>query len=138
MKTVIKTIFFAIVISSCIPNIIEADSIESPPSGRAFYMVLANEVSTAYGISAPMVKTVLKHESNYNSAAVGDHGLAHGVAQFHKQTFDYYEAFYYKSSGQHLNYDSSEDQIKLMCWMWKNYPKTKNLWSTYRKYCDKL
>lgn len=126
------------VIGVCLPTILEADSISAPPTGKAFYMVLADEIAITYAVPAVEIKTVLKHESNYDPIAVGDHGLAHGVAQFHKETFDTYEGYYYKSTGRHLKYSSSEDQIKLMCWMWKNYPKTKNLWSTYRKYCVKL
>lgn len=134
MKTIIKTICLAIVFAITLPTIIQADSIDSPLTGKAFYMVLADEVSSDYSISAPMVKTVLSHESSYNPLAIGDHSLAHGIAQFHEETFDQYEAYYYKSTGRHLNYDSSEDQIKLMGWMWKNYPQSKDLWSTYRKY----
>lgn len=138
MKTLIKTVCLAMVIGVCLPTILEADSISAPHTGKAFYMLLADQVGIAYAVSIPMIKTVLQHESDYNPMAVGDHGLAHGVAQFHKETFDQYETYYYKSTGLHLNYSSSEDQVKLMGWMWKNYPKTKLLWSTYRKYCDKI
>lgn len=116
-----------------LPTILQADSIDTIPTGKAFYMVLADEVSSAYSISAPMVKSVLKNESDFNPMAVGDHGLAKNVAQFHKTTFDMYEIKYFKATGNHLNYDSGEDQVKLLCWMWKTDPSTKNLWSTYRR-----
>ena len=128
----------AIVIGTCLPTIIEADEIAAPPTGKAFYMVLADEASITYAVPAVEIKTVLKHESDYDPVAVGDHGLARGIAQFHKETFDQYESYYHKSTGLHLNYVSGEDQIRLMAWMWKNYSKTKLLWSTYRKYCDKI
>lgn len=132
MNKIIKILFFAIVIGVCLPTILEADDIDSPPTGKVFYMLLANSVSAQYGIPAAVVKNVLKHESDYDPNAVGDHGKAHGIPQYHKGTFDQYEADYFRATGEHLNYASSEDEIKLMVWQWKYYPATKGLWSTFK------
>ena len=101
-------------------------------SPKTAYMLLGQEISVHMGIIPYQVKGVLKAESNYNPTAVGDHGLAYGIAQFHKPTFNQYEKLYFTATGNHLEYESSTDQITLLCWMWKTYPQTKLQWSTYR------
>lgn len=126
------TICLGLVAAITLPTILQADEIVQPPSPRASYMLLANETGTSYGIPPSEIKTVLKLESNYDQDAVGDRGHAHGVAQYHRPTFDRYESLYFRATGTHLDYGSGTDQIMLMAWQWKNYPKSKGEWSTWR------
>lgn len=128
------TISFLMAALILVPSMIKADDIVplSYPT-RVAVMLLADSISAETGVSPFQVKSVLKAESGYNPAAVGDHGLAHGPAQFHQATFNQYEALYFTATNQHLNYDSAQDQITLMAWMWKTYPSSKLQWSTYRK-----
>lgn len=131
MKPIATILCLALIVGA---NIGITNSDDLPPSfpAKARYMVLSNVVSTQMGIQSSQVKYVLKHESSYSQEAIGDHGLANGVAQFHKETFDGYEKLYFKANGVHLSYEKAQDQIILMAWMWKTYPNTKNLWTTYR------
>lgn len=122
----------AVAIGVCLPTILQADDIAPAPPAKVYFMLLADTMSAQYHISPYAVKYVLKHESEYDPNKPGDHGLANGVAQYHRQTFNQYEGYYFKATGMHLNYGSSEDQIKLMAWQWSNYPESKKLWSTYR------
>ncbi len=110
----------------------EADIAPLSNTPKVAYMLLANELGAFYSIPPARIKHVLKHESGYSQDAVGDHGKAIGVAQFHKQTFIGNEQLYFTANNQHLNYDSGVDQIKLMTWMWKTYPKSTGQWTTYK------
>lgn len=71
-----------------------------------------DEYSIKYHVSPKDLYKVLYCESHFNEKAVGDGGLARNVAQFHKSTFEMWE----KDFGEDLNYDSAQDQIKLMAW----------------------
>jgi len=74
----------------------------------------------------PLIACLIKNESAGNPEAVGDGGLAYGILQFHKKTFDYYSMNY----GLKLDYHSPQDQITLAKIMLKN-----NLgyhWTTYK------
>lgn len=120
------------------PNLINADDIVPiRMPAKALYMVLTDEVSAHYDLSPVMMKNLLKHESGYNQNAVGDHGLAHGVPQYHKDEFNYYSSLYLKYTGVQLQYISSSDQIELMAWQFKNYPKSRHDWGTYRRLYEK-
>jgi hypothetical protein len=61
-------------------------------------------------------------ESSFRYNAVGDGGLAYGIAQFHKPTFDEF------CEG---NYYSTKDQLQCMLKMWET-PKLKLHWSCYK------
>lgn len=116
-----------------LPTTINADDIvplRFPP--KVAYMLLANELGTQYSIPPARIKHVLKNESDYSQQAIGDHGKAVGIAQFHKDTFKGNEKLYFNIFGEHLNYDSAIDQEKLMTWMWATYPHTTRLWTTYK------
>lgn len=84
----------------------------------SFYAELNN-------ISSSHLSKVIFCESSYNPNAIGDQGLARGLAQFHKGTFDYFS----KLMGEKLDYYSYNDQVKLMSWIWANYPQYRNQWS---------
>jgi len=127
------TIFLALAICVCIPSSTEADKIEPHPTGKARYMLIADVESAKWGISPIQVKGVLKAESGYSQTAIGDRGLARSCAQYHKDTFNHYENLYFKTNGEHLQYLSCTDQIKLMTWQWKVFPRSKLEWSTYRR-----
>lgn len=89
---------------------------------------LTVETSIRNGINPSIPVYILSHESNWDSDAVGDHGLAHGVAQFHRPTFDWMKK---KANMPLLQYSSSTDQIILMEWA-----LTQNLgsnWSTFNR-----
>lgn len=76
----------------------------------------ADKYTKQYGVDPVIFKKVMFCESSNNPDAVGDHGLARNVMQFHKPTFDSYAKLY----GKQLSYDSYEDQIELAAWMFSN------------------
>lgn len=129
---------FGIVIAVMLPTILEADTIASPPSPKVAVMLLANKISYETGVDAAMIKNVLKHESGFNQDAIGDHGKAHNVAQYHEDEFNGYNKKYQAQFGLSLNYNSAEDQIRLMTYQFKYYPRSRRDWSTYRKLYGKV
>ena len=66
-----------------------------------------------YGAKPKDIKKVAFCESSYNKEAIGDHGAAFSIMQFHKPTFEEYS----KKFGEKLNYKSPYDQIKLASYM---------------------
>lgn len=84
--------------------------------------------SKLYDTSSTEISRVIFCESSNNPNAKGDGGRAFGVAQFHKPTFDSFS----KLMGEKLDYYSYHDQIKLMAWIWKNYPQYKSHWTCSR------
>lgn len=81
---------------------------------------------------------VLTHESGLDENAIGDHGLAHNVAQFHEETFDEMKAEAVKQGlpYQDLEYNSAKDQIILLGWALKNGEGRQ--WSTYNHLIKEL
>jgi len=69
------------------------------------------------------------HESRGNENAVGDKGLANGILQFHKSTFDYFCEKY----GLKLDYCSSEDQKLLADYMLQDNFNNIRHWSVYKR-----
>jgi signal transduction histidine kinase len=82
-----------------------------------------SEVAIKYGIEQSELMTTIKCESSFNALAVGDHGLAYGLAQFHESTFDRY------CSG---DYHSPKDQLVCMAQMWLNHGQSN--WSCWKHY----
>lgn len=70
------------------------------------------QYSVEYKISSHTLYQVMMCESNGNPKAVGDHGLAKNVMQFHEQTFNKFS----KELGKEMDYNSSKDQIELAAW----------------------
>lgn len=131
MKPIAITICLALVLGLHIQIVSESDVVPLH-NQKADILVLAKEVSQKYAVSYQQVAFVIEHESSLNPLAVGDHGLAIGLCQFHKATFDMYENKYFIANGEHLSYTTPNDQIILMTWMWHVYPQSKYQWSTYR------
>lgn len=134
MKPTGFTISLAIAIAVMLPTILEADNIPlSTPSPRIEVMLLASHISSQSGVNPSVIKNVLRHESDYDRNAVGDHGLARNVAQYHRDEFDGYNRMYSSRFGTTLNYDSAEDQIRLMAYQFRYWPASRNDWSAYRQ-----
>jgi len=76
-----------------------------------------------------LTEDIIKCESSGIENAVGDGGLAYGVAQFHRETFNWM----CKLSGKNLNYYNAQDQKELLRWAleagyqrhWTCYAKVK-------------
>lgn len=77
---------------------------------------------------------ILTHESGLDPDAIGDHGLAHNVAQFHEATFEWMkaEAIGQGLPYQDLKYNSAKDQIILLGWALKNGLGCN--WTTFNNY----
>lgn len=133
MKKIHTILCLSIVAAITLPTILNAEDISQPPSPKVAVMLLADSLSAQMNIDPYQVKYVLKNESDYSGEAIGDHGAAKSVAQYHEDTFDHYESLYFAANGQHLNYNSATDQIRLMTWQWKVYPQSKLEWTTYRR-----
>ena len=76
-----------------------------------------------------IVGCLVWYESKGNENAVGDKGLANGVLQFHKSTFDYFCEKY----GLKLNYCNSEDQKLLADYMLQDNFNNIRHWSVYKR-----
>lgn len=61
-------------------------------------------------------------ESHGDPTAIGDHGKAYGVGQFHEDTFDWMQTQAIKQGEpfQNLQYKNPHDQITLMAWAFAN------------------
>lgn len=86
------------------------------------------ETAIADGVNPTIPVYVITHESQWKPTAVGDHGLAHGVAQFHKATFDWMKK---QADMPQLQYSSSSDQIVLLVWAIRHDEGSN--WTTYRR-----
>ena len=75
-----------------------------------------------------IIYNVVECESSWNNEAIGDHGLARGLAQFHLETFNNFKE---KSGMYELDYYNGEDQLKLMKWAFQN--GLQSHWSCYAK-----
>jgi hypothetical protein len=74
-----------------------------------------------------LTEDIIKCESSGIENAVGDGGLAYGVAQFHRETFNWM----CKLSGKNLNYYNAQDQKELLRWALENgYQRH---WTCYSK-----
>lgn len=100
------------------------------PSLRSF----AIEVADDEDVSSSTMMYVLQNESSWDPDAVGDHGLAHNVAQFHKPTFEWMKQLAIKQGlpYEKLSYNSAKDQIILLAWALKNGYGSQ--WTTYQRY----
>lgn len=74
------------------------------------------EYASQYGVSSKVLYEVIQCESGWNENAVGDHGLALSLAQFHEQTF----YMFAKKMGEDLDYRNPQHQIKVMAWAFSN------------------
>jgi hypothetical protein len=75
-----------------------------------------------------LISCLIRYESGGDPEAIGDHGLAKNVLQFHEATFNLYAEKY----GLDLDYNSAEDQIRLATEMLKRDPNNIYHWSTWR------
>ena len=80
-----------------------------------------------YGIHPEMALAVAQCESQLKTTAVGDHGLAYGVYQFHESTFDLFKKQFGDES---LEYKNTEHQVELALWA-ISHGKGAN-WTCYR------
>lgn len=79
----------------------------------------------------PLIKCLIKHESNGNPNAIGDNGKAFGVLQFHLPTFEYFKHRY---GLDYLQYEDPQDQILLAnLIIGEDFNNVKH-WTTY-KFC---
>jgi len=60
-------------------------------------------LSLKYGLDYKLLESIIHCESSWNSEAIGDSGLAFGLAQFHKLTFDGHCIGEYKNPFDQLN-----------------------------------
>jgi len=77
---------------------------------------LITHYAKIYKVDPKYAIDIAKCESMLNPTAVGDGGLAYGVFQFHKPTFEMFA----KKIGESLDYYKTEDNIKLAVWAFAN------------------
>lgn len=77
---VVSLLGFAIPVKSQAP----IDSDLTSKEGIQSYIALE---ASKQGVDASLVEKIVECESQYKVGAVGDHGAALGLAQFHKETF---------------------------------------------------
>lgn len=118
-----------ILISSLI--FIKPASAEAPVRSLADFTVLEDiqYYSALYGTSETVLEHVARCESGLNPLAIGDHGLARNVMQFHKETFDRWS----KQLGEDLDYTSYHDQIKLGAWAFAHGSQYQKAWTCWTK-----
>lgn len=109
------------------------------------YTMQADYFSNFFGVDSRIVNKVLECESSYDHTAKGDGNRSKGIAQFQEPTWKWMEAKYYKEYGEHLDYKSSHDQIKLTAYAiskgwgnnWTSYVAIKK-GGTYSFYSNQL
>lgn len=129
MKTIAITLCAVLVFG----NIAFTNSDDLPPSYTPSIHQIIVKQSQIWHVKEEQIYNVVKAESGFNQNAIGDKGLAKNCAQYHEATFNRYENLYFKKTGEHLEYNSCMDQIKLMSWQWNVYPQSKHEWTTYTK-----
>jgi soluble lytic murein transglycosylase-like protein len=77
---------------------------------------LVSKYAMINGLSPEKLLLIAKCESGFNQKAIGDHGLAIGIFQFHQQTWDSFS----QKMGEELDIHSANDQAKLASWAFKN------------------
>ena len=77
-----------------------------------------------YLIDESQLMTVINCESSYKTTAIGDSGLAYGLLQFHRPTFDRFCVG---------DYYSAKDQLNCAGKMWQT-PRLKLHWSCFKKF----
>lgn len=81
------------------------------------------------GANSEIPKKIVQLESNYVIGAVGDHGAAHCLAQFHKETF--YRMQKLSSDNPMYRWGDERACIRLLIWgLQHGYG---NEWSTYQR-----
>lgn len=94
------------------------------PVAHAHAPIIAQEAPKPQGI----VARVIQCESGGKVNAIGDHGLAYGIAQFHEDTFNRMK----RLSGYYwLDYRNPNDQILLIEWAFAHGHERE--WSCYTK-----
>jgi len=86
MKIIATTLAVALILG----NIGFASSDDLPPSYTPTVHQIIVKAATAYHIDPLPLYKVAKCESNLDIHAIGDHGLAIGLLQFHRETFNQY------------------------------------------------
>jgi hypothetical protein len=96
----------------------------SDTADKETIIMAIREVAKKYLIDEIQLLQTIKCESGFQHAGVfGDGGLAYGLAQFHRPTFDgFCKGSYY----------SAEDQLECMAQMFAN--KKQFHWTCWRKY----
>ena len=124
-----------VIIGILIPRTTIADKSEAQVIPKSPLDVLTNNsskdeiimairyVSVKYGVNESEMMTTIKCESTFYHNQYGDNGLAYGIAQFHKPTFDRF------CSG---DYKSLKDQLNCMGQMFQK--KLQGHWTCYKKY----
>lgn len=84
-------------------------------------------------IYSTLEEQIVSCESSFKINAVGDHGLAYGPAQFHKETFYRIKQDAIKKGAKlyYLDYHNPADQLLLLNWALNNGYGSE--WSTYKK-----
>lgn len=104
--------------AEAVGNAVQTVSIDTPEALRQFVATQAEyeNIPASGGIH------IIAKESCWNPEAIGDHGLAKNVAQFHKETFNWMEGESIKRGKpfENLQYDKASDQITLMMWALAN------------------
>jgi hypothetical protein len=75
----ITSLCLGMVIAVSLPTILEANDIAQPPSPKVAYMLLANKIGTAYGVSIPTMKRIVKCESSWDSLAINSNKREYSV-----------------------------------------------------------
>lgn len=121
----------AILIAAMVPQFVEPEDVDPlyTLDNKGEYMVWTNIVATRYQISSAKLKLVMKKESGYNPAAIGDGGNAKRILQFHDGTWYAFARQYEQETGEKLVYGNTKDDITLAAWAFhKGYG---HHWTTY-------
>ena len=108
------------------PAVIAAKVCDADEKSKECVVALINKYADQYDFDQKLALDIATCESELKTNAVGDHGKAYGIYQFHKPTFDEFS----KKLGEKMDYHDTEDNIKLAIWA---LSKDKGQhWSCYR------
>lgn len=126
-------------INQSIDEVLDATAPLEPASTPLIEMevgsIIRNKISKyslAYGVDEKLLDCVVFRESSYNFEAIGDNGKAHGLGQFHLQTWQWFREMMGKpTTDTRFNPD---DALDTMAWAFSE--GYQNHWTCY-KLCTK-
>lgn len=113
-----------------------SEQVGESPYKKEFKTVeqIIEEKSLKYNLNPETMKKIIFCESSFNENSVHDGGLGRGIVGYHKNTFEnHHSKLFFKATGQELNYNSTNDQIELMTFIFANYPNERFKWTSFNK-----
>lgn len=111
-----------------VPSITTADSIDTPPSPKVQYQLLANSIATAYGVQIPLLRAVVNCESSFNPTAthISKREQSYGLVQINRLAHP------------NISIQQAEDPTFALTYLAKGLKSNPQQWSCFSKVRGKI